>query len=402
VTAGARRAQSILSAATIAFLFVAPFAGSAGARGFLLIVAVAALVAVQARQPDLDGIPKAVLALFLAWAALAAASLGWSVQPAYTLGELRSEIVYCAGVLAVFFLAAREPSRWPRWRAALLAGSLAVVLLHLAQEWLPVSVSRHGVLGQGGLWSTHLVLIAPLVFTLGWPPPWGAGSPLLVQAVALLLLFAAAWDTGNRAVWVALAAQLAIAFVLARPAANGRGRPASLRIVALAGAAIVAAALLVSIKERVADATPGATIAAGLARDVRPHIWSVAWPKFLEAPLLGHGFGREILGDEFEKAATPEAADHPPVRHAHNLFMDMALQLGVVGLAVFVALLVLLAARYAALLRDPRAAPLGVAGLALLAGFLLKNMTDDFLHRHNALVFWALNGMLLGLARAAR
>jgi hypothetical protein len=39
-------------------------------------------------------------------------------------------------------------------------------------------------------------------------------------------------------------------------------------------------------------------------------------------------------------------------------------------------------------------------GLCVLAGFVVKNLTDDFMHRHNALVFWALNGMLLGLARA--
>jgi hypothetical protein len=45
---------------------------------------------------------------------------------------------------------------------------------------------------------------------------------------------------------------------------------------------------------------------------------------------------------------------------------------------------------------------LGAIGLALLAAFLVKNLTDDFFNRHNALVFWALNGMLLGLARRPR
>ena len=29
----------------------------------------------------------------------------------------------------------------------------------------------------------------------------------------------------------------------------------------------------------------------------------------------------------------------------------------------------------------------------------MKNLTDDFFVRHNALVFWALNGMLLGLGQ---
>jgi hypothetical protein len=65
-----------------------------------------------------------------------------------------------------------------------------------------------------------------------------------------------------------------------------------------------------------------------------------------------------------------------------------------------VVLLAALARRYRAMLADPVLAPLGMMGLALLAGFIVKNFTDDFLHRHNALVFWSLNAMLLGLARS--
>jgi len=78
----------------------------------------------------------------------------------------------------------------------------------------------------------------------------------------------------------------------------------------------------------------------------------------------------------------------------------VALETGVAGLAAFVALLVALARRYRTLLREPALAPLGMLGLALLAGFVVKNLTDDFLHRHNALVFWSLNAMLLGFACA--
>lgn len=401
MTAPGSRAAAVLTAATIAFLFGAPFAGSAGVRGLALIVALAALALVQWREPDLGELPRAILAAFLVWALIAAASLAWSVRPAYTLGELRSEILYGAGVLAVFFLAARDASRWPRWRTALLAGTLALAVAHLAQGVLPFALTRHAIEGQGGLWSTHLVLVAPILLTLGWPPPWGAGASPALQGSALLLLFGAAWETGNRAIWVALCAQLLIAFAFAAAGAD-RARLRAVRGLALAGALLVVFALVFSIKDRIALAQPGATMSAGLAADVRPHIWPVAWAKFREAPLLGHGFGREILAADFDSAALPEARNHPPLRHSHNVFMDMALQLGVVGLAAFVALLGLLAARYGSLLRDPRVAPLGVAGLAVLAGFVLKNLTDDFLHRHNALVFWALNGMLLGLARTAR
>jgi hypothetical protein len=97
---------------------------------------------------------------------------------------------------------------------------------------------------------------------------------------------------------------------------------------------------------------------------------------------------------------TPRALNHPQIRHGHNIFVDMALQLGAIGLAAFVGLLALLAREYRGYLRRDEVAPLGVLGLLVLSGFLVKCLTDDFLHRHNALAFWALNAMLMGCARA--
>ena len=46
--------------------------------------------------------------------------------------------------------------------------------------------------------------------------------------------------------------------------------------------------------------------------------------------------------------------------------------------------------------RDDALALIGLIGLALLVGFLVKNLTDDFLVRSNAKEFWALCAMLLG------
>ena len=114
-----------------------------------------------------------------------------------------------------------------------------------------------------------------------------------------------------------------------------------------------------------------------------------------------HGFGREILAADFIPH-TPRVLNHPQIRHGHNVFVDMALELGVVGLAAFVAVLALLAREYRGYLRREAVAPLGVLGLLVLSGFVVKCLTDDFLYRHNALVFWALNAMLLGLAARAR
>jgi hypothetical protein len=46
--------------------------------------------------------------------------------------------------------------------------------------------------------------------------------------------------------------------------------------------------------------------------------------------------------------------------------------------------------------RDDALAFLGIVGLALLAGFVVKNLTDDFLFRSNAKELWALLAIVTG------
>ena len=47
--------------------------------------------------------------------------------------------------------------------------------------------------------------------------------------------------------------------------------------------------------------------------------------------------------------------------------------------------------------RDDVLAFLGIVGLSVLTGFVVKNITDDFLFRSNAKEFWALIAILVGL-----
>ena len=395
--------NTFLAAATSAFLFLAPFAGSAGLRATALILAALGLAwAWRTRvAPHVARIPIALAAAFAAWVLLAAASIAWTVDRGYTLGELRAEALYATLTVAVFFLASQHDQRWHAWCTALLAGTLAVFALHLTQAVVGFNLTRHTVFEQRGPWSTHLVLVAPLVLALGWRAPWGAGRGAVFGACALALLLYAAWETDNRIIWVALAAQFLVAASLRAASAAANGGARALRGLTVAAAIVATVALAASVADRTAlHFAGGGANADSLERDVRPRIWGVAWDKFTQAPLLGHGFGREILASDFIPH-TPKVLNHPQIRHGHNVFVDMALELGVVGLAVFVALLALLVREYRGYLRREDAAPLGVLGLMVVTGFVVKCVTDDFLHRHNALVFWALNAMLVGLGRAA-
>ena len=394
-----------LLAATSAFLFLVPFAGSAGLRAGLLTLAGLLLLA-RARElrPLASSVPRGVATAFVAWAVLAIASLAWSVDRGYSLGELKSEILYPAMALAIFYAgAALRPERWPVWWRALLAGSVAMLAAITLQEVLPFALSRHSVLEQRGPWSTHLVLVAPLLLVIGWPAPWGAGRPPWVQAVALAALLAAAWATQNRMMWIAFGVQLALAMALwrAMPAMQPT-HARDLRKLTIAAAIVVVvafAAALVERNERFFG--EDAPVSRSFERDLRPKIWARGIEQWRLAPVIGHGFGREIVAGAFVPL-TPRVADHPEIRHAHNTFIDTGVSLGVVGVAVLLVLFLELAREYARYLRRPELAPLGVLGLTLLAGFVAKNLTDDFMYRHNALVFWALNGMLLGLGRRGR
>jgi len=84
--------------------------------------------------------------------------------------------------------------------------------------------------------------------------------------------------------------------------------------------------------------------------------------------------------------------------HAHNLFVSQWLQTGAVGVAALAALLIALAWRYATFMReaDGTLAAIGLVGLVMLAMFVIKNLTDDFMIRPTSKEFWALNALLIG------
>jgi len=84
--------------------------------------------------------------------------------------------------------------------------------------------------------------------------------------------------------------------------------------------------------------------------------------------------------------------------HAHNLFVSQWLQTGAIGVLAMCAMLIALGWRYVAFLRadDGTLAAVGLTGLAMLAMFLTKNLTDDFMIRPTSKEFWALSALLVG------
>jgi len=83
--------------------------------------------------------------------------------------------------------------------------------------------------------------------------------------------------------------------------------------------------------------------------------------------------------------------------HAHNLFLNTWLQTGAIGVVLETVLLLCLAVTvWKVRSVDPS---LCAAGIALVAGMIAKNTTDDFMWQTTMLAFWSFAGLMLGSAQ---
>ena len=342
-------------------------------------------------------------AALLAWAGWSAASYFWSTHPAFTRAEIGTEIGWGLCTAFLFYVAARS-ARAFRAMATTAVGvgvvlsALAIhaVLLQAGADPEKMLAHLHGGVGA---FSTYLVLAVPLLPMLLAERPLGYGTgPLSVACVtsSFILLIVAARATENRMIWLAFAVGFVVAAAVAAWRWRGRLERAPWRWAAvLMGLLVVVAVLFVdaAMQRARVDHKPDTSVAQTIADDPRLALWQYTFERIKERPWIGYGFGKSILRNEL----TDELGD-PMLAHAHNLFVSQWLQTGVVGVAALCALLLALGWRYASFLRsgDGVLAAIGLTGLAMLAMFVTKNLTDDFLMRPTSKEFWALTALLVG------
>lgn len=133
------------------------------------------------------------------------------------------------------------------------------------------------------------------------------------------------------------------------------------------------------------------TVLTALGRDVtltgRTELWSVVLEMIRRRPWLGYGFSGFWLGWEGESYWVWQAVGWD-VPHAHNGFLDLMLDLGVVGLVLFGAVYVRSFVVAARAIRAEKSAA-WLWPLCYLTFMLLYNFTESAILRHNSL-YWAL------------
>jgi O-antigen ligase len=377
----------------------ATFAHSFAYAGAVVFALVALGLARRLQPSTLPAPGWTILAPLFAWAAWCLLSTAWSIDPAYSRTQLSREIGDSLVVMFFFYVAARDPRSFRVLAATALASfgalaALAVAMAFSEGDW-DAGRWHHGV----GPWSTWTVLVAPFLFALIAPRPAGFGTGKRSVAIGLALLgLMVATDrmTDNRIVWVALAGVFGVASL-----AGAIRWPATLVRTPMRWVSPLVALLLVlgiaftdALRERASLEFPQKPdVAASIEQDPRIVLWDALRERIEAKPWLGYGFGRRVLADELSRDL-----GNPLLAHAHNVFASQWLQTGLIGATLFTAIFIALLYRYTRFLssRDDTLAFIGLVGIALVAGFVIKNLTDDFLFRSNAKEFWALCALLLG------
>ncbi|WP_118182384.1 O-antigen ligase family protein [Paraburkholderia phosphatilytica] len=403
------RVERVLWVACPAILFIVMF-GHMTALEFnaLGLLALGTLAAACSRErPSMQRWP---LALPIgAWALWAACAVGWSAFPTISLHAWFDEMLYPLVAFWGFWLVGSRAERPQRivffnWLGCLL---LAVISL---RNWghLQPPTADTGLLhfyNRVGHTSSLAVFAMPLFSGLMLRPRWRT-----VGVTGLVLCLFIGLATLNRFFWPAAGITLLVAlFPLYR-----RHIMLAVLAIALVGAAGIGT-LEVSARLRYGHNMPPPTaqdfkigghqiyvpkalagIGDTLSSDTRPKVWAFYRAAGAQHAWRGVGFGKPLPGMAYraEMPASLLQLEPQAPTHAHNLFLNTWLQTGFIGLALQTMLLLALVARFWRLRKmEPWVC---AAGIALVAGMITKNTTDDFMWQTTILAFWSFAGLLLG------
>jgi len=241
-----------------------------------------------------------------------------------------------------------------------------------------------------------LAAVLPLAVSLMFPPGTeDRGSPILrrllsvVCGLASAVMLAVLVLTKSRGAWLGTAVGLGIVLIYRWP---------RLRWPALALVALLLIAGLIIGPARVAQALAAAPVVGGW--EGRLELWSRALEAVADYPFTGIGMGTFDHVIPLRYPYVLLAGAELAIPHAHNLFLQVAVDLGLPGLIAFVALLGLVlaaAVRSARAWAGDQALALQVTGLAAgLVAVLVHGLLDAASWGSKPAVFiWALMGLIM-------
>ena len=348
---------------------------------------------------------------WLVWLAFAAASIGWSALPDASFQSFRSDQFYPFAIFLVSFLVVR----FLGGRLAIAIGTAVGTLLCLTTMFAAamLGVDPDAAAPDPGLmgwlaWkagnvtdsSTYVAFIAVPLFLIlvtsrhAWRRSAAALWPLLFAAIGFL--------SESRTLVATLFVSF-VGFLVALGILRGRLHWKSVLLVIAIGLTLSAACIELISRVRTPSLPSGSRSAAVemIMADPRPAIWATYFELARKRPWLGIGLGRTVPSRAYRLHDDVDLRriDTQAASHAHNVILDLVLQVGVVGLALWLWLHVeiLRLAWQRAREGGDREKAWAAAAVALALAMLVKNSTNDLAVYGNAILFWALMGTILGL-----
>jgi O-antigen ligase len=175
--------------------------------------------------------------------------------------------------------------------------------------------------------SLSLASVAYLYACRRVPVAVAAGSAALFLVVLVL--------AGSRSTWLYLAAFLVLAFLLNRLQRSDESRRLALFAIGLVPG-LYAAQILAGFPFMQPAEGPLLTTADRLFQvassvELRLPLWVNGWRMFLDAPVLGAGFGQFAWEQFLHRAASGETAAPGLFNHAHNLVLQLLAEFGAAG-----------------------------------------------------------------------
>lgn len=141
------------------------------------------------------------------------------------------------------------------------------------------------------------------------------------------------------------------------------------------------------------------------ASNAPPDFYNARWilakfslEKMKEAPFQMNGFGRRTFAKKFPGFV--EKYKGASMWHAHNTFLNLAIQTGLQGLLLFCFLLYRML-KYCREREKSGGSPIiryfSLATFMMVVAFFFRNLSDDFFIDDSALLFWFLSGILFAI-----
>lgn len=361
-------------------------------------------IAAIAVRPNSDPETRPLFLWWLAWLGFGLASALWSVTPELTL---RSGVYELVLPVVVFFGAVNLIRDEQELRGA--AAALAVGIVALAAMSLMAHVSgdpralisadyQIGIFRYHpgvGVASTFAALAFPIwLLLLRFGTGWRMGGIVLI-ACTLAVGVAAP----NRMLWITLFGTAVVFGVAKRRHITAAGLGQFVLATIIAGALTGMLFLFTAQQHAQTELAEPNQVVEVFTSDRRIAGWQAWLAQARQRPLLGAGLGEAAPSAAYGSALPADLihVERAFRNHAHNVLINTFLEVGVVGLAIFLCLVGALVRYYWRALANSATATFGRAGLALVTAMVLKNTTDDFMDYAIVIAFWAIAGMLVGV-----